>query len=31
MCSTVEKEECCFVESVGGNDEDPPSIDPTQM
>jgi hypothetical protein len=27
----VEKEECCFVESVGGIDEDPPSIAPTQM
>jgi hypothetical protein len=25
------KKECCFVESVGGIDEDPPSIAPTQM
>jgi len=27
----VEEEECCFVENVGGIDEDPPSIAPTQM
>jgi len=31
MCSMVEEEECCFVENVGGIDEDPPSIAPTQM